>query len=110
MAALLTAPDQSAAAAACGVSRRTLTRWLAMPEFRDAYRRASQQRLADTVGLLRATAGDALATLRTALQAQNDHVKVRAALGLLDAALKVDIDELTARVEALEATRATDRP
>lgn len=118
IAALLTAPDQGAAATACGVGRRTLTRWLATPEFREAYRLASQQRLADTIGVLRATAGDALATLRTALQAENDHVKVRAAVALLEIAVKVEVDELAERVAALEAytktmqdhaTKQTDR-
>jgi len=102
IAALLTAPDQSAAAAACGIGRRTLTRWLATPEFRDAYRVASQQRLADTIGLLRATAADAVATLRTALGSDNEHVKVRAAVALLEIAVKVDTDELADRVAALE--------
>jgi len=101
---LLTAPDQSAAAAACGIGRRTLTRWLATAEFRDAYRLASQQRLADTIGLLRAVAGDALATLRTALQAENDHVRVRAAVALLQLAVEAEVDELGERVASLEAT------
>jgi len=104
IAALLTAPDQSAAAAACGIGRRTLTRWLAAAEFRDAYRFASQQRLADTIGQLRAVAGDALATLHTALKAENGHVKVRAAVALLELAVKVEVDELAARVDALERT------
>jgi hypothetical protein len=104
VAALLTAPDQGAAAAACGIGRRTLTRWLATAEFRDAYRLASQQRLADTIGLLRAVAGDALATLRTALQAENDHVRVRAAVALLQLAVEAEVDELGERVASLEAT------
>jgi hypothetical protein len=100
--ALLTAPDQSAAATAAGIGRRTLTRWLATEEFRDAYRAASQRRLADAIGLLRATAADAVATLRTALASDNEHVKVRAAVALLEIAVKVDTDELAERVAALE--------
>ena len=100
--ALLVERDQSAAATAVGIGRRTLTRWLGTPDFREAYRLASQQRLADTVGLLRAVAGDALAALRAALQSGNEHVRVRAAVAVLDLAVKVDTDELAARVEVLE--------
>jgi hypothetical protein len=100
---LLTTPDRSAAATAAGIGRRTLTRWLATEEFREAYRDASQRRLADTIGILRATAADAVATLRTALGSDNEHVKVRAAVALLEIAVKVDNDELAERVTALEA-------
>jgi hypothetical protein len=92
VAALLTAPDQSAAAASCGISRRTLTRWLATTEFREAYREASMRRLWNTIGWLRATSTEALAS----------HVCVRAAVALLDLAVKVDNEELAARVAALE--------
>jgi hypothetical protein len=102
IAALLTAPDQSAAATAAGIGRRTLTRWMADAAFREAYREASARRLWDTIGLLRATSADALATLRTALQSNNEHVKVRAAVALLEIAVKVETDELSARVALLE--------
>jgi hypothetical protein len=102
VAALLTASDQSAAATAAGIGRRTLTRWLATPAFREAYRDASQRRLAETIGLLRATAADALAALRTALASNNEHVKVRTAVALLEIAVRVEVDELAERVEALE--------
>jgi 3-dehydroquinate dehydratase len=37
------------------------------------------------------------------LKAQNESTKVRAAVALLDAAVKVDIDDVEARVSALEA-------
>ena len=102
IAALLTAPDQSAAATAAGIGRRTLTRWLATPKFREAYREASARRLWDTIGQLRATSADALASLRNALQSNNEHVRVRAAVALLELAVKVDNEELAARVTALE--------
>ena len=102
VAALLTAPDHSAAAAACGIGRRTLTRWMATPEFREAYREASVRRLWDMIGQLRATSVDALASLRKALQSDNEHVRVRAAVALLDLAVKVDSEELAMRVTALE--------
>lgn len=109
VAALLTAPDQSTAAAGCGISRRTLTRWMARPEFREAYREASVRRLWDTIGQLRATSADALASLRKALQSDNEHVRVRAAVALLDLAVKVDNEELAARLTALEeAQKARD--
>jgi len=108
--ALLTAPDQSAAAAACGIGRRTLTRWLTTPEFREAYRLASAQRLVETIGLLRVAAGEALVTLRAALKSENDHVRVRAAVALLELAVKVEVDELAERVTALETTAKAMQP
>ena len=101
--ALLDAPSIAAAAKQSCTGERTLRRWLAEPTFREHYREASRRLLEDASGRLRAAAGEAVDTLRTALHSENEHVKVRAALGILDAALKVDIDELTARIEALEA-------
>jgi hypothetical protein len=100
--ALLVEHDQTAAAAACGINRRTLSRWLANREFRQAHQRASAALLWNTVGLLRAASADALATLRTALQSDNDNVRVRAAVALLELAVKADTDILAMRVEALE--------
>jgi hypothetical protein len=51
--ALLVEHDQTAAAAACGINRRTLSRWLATPEFRESYQRASAALLWDTLARLR---------------------------------------------------------
>ena len=100
--ALLSEPNVRAAALQSGTAERTLYRWLADPTFRTAYRQCSRRLLEDATGRLRAVAGEALETLRTALQAGNEHVRVRSAVALLELAVKVEVDELAARVEALE--------
>lgn len=101
--ALLSEPNIRSAAARSKTAERTLYRWLTEPAFRAAYRQLSRRLLDDAAGRLRATAGEAVETLRTALKAQSDTVKVRAATAILDAAVKVDLDDLAARVEALES-------
>ncbi len=100
--ALLVERDHTAAAAACHVSRRTLARWLDDPDFRSAYYHASNARLWDCIGQLRTAAGDALATLRAAMGSDTESVRVRAAIAVLDLAVKTDNDILAQRLDALE--------
>lgn len=104
--ALLTTPSVVAAAKTCGVGERTLRRWLTDPEFRRAYAEASRGLLNDSIGRLRAITGDAVTALSEALRGDHASVRVRAALGILDLAVKVDVDELATRIEALEAAQA----
>ena len=52
---------------------------------------------------LRAATSDVVATLRAALEDENTGHRIRAAAILLDVVVKVNLDELTRRVEALEA-------
>jgi phage terminase small subunit len=63
IAALLTTRTAQEAAANAGVGQRTLYRWMSDTDFRAAYAAASHQRLAETVGRLRAAAGEAVETL-----------------------------------------------
>jgi HEAT repeat protein len=103
IAALLTTRTVQEAAAEAGVGERTLYRWMGDAAFRVAYSTASHERLAETIGRLRAVAGEAVETLRTALQDTSASVRVRAAVALLDTAVKVEVDDLAQRVEDLEA-------
>ncbi|HXQ21994.1 MAG TPA: helix-turn-helix domain-containing protein [Candidatus Acidoferrales bacterium] len=103
IAALLSEATITAAAKQCGCGERTLRRWLSEADFRRAYREASRRVLDDAVARLRALTGEAVETLRTAFAAQSDSVRVRAATAILDAAIKVETDDLGARVAALEA-------
>jgi hypothetical protein len=106
VAALLTASSHAAAAQQAGVGERTLRRWLRDSVFRSAYRIRSRQLPDDVTGRLRAAAVDALDVLRGALADTNAQVRVRAATALLDFAVKVETDELAARLDALEQTYA----
>jgi hypothetical protein len=100
--ALLAAKSTSEAAEVSGIPRRTLERWKRDPGFQDAYRAASRDKLGETIGRLRTAASEAVAALQEALQADAPAVRVRAAQVLLDGAVKVEVDDLNRRVEALE--------
>jgi hypothetical protein len=100
--ALLASNSAASAAKQAKVAERTLRRWLAEPAFRAAYQHASRRMFDDAIGHLRAATGEAVRTLREALLSDNDGVKIRAALGILDAAVKCDLDDLIERVERLE--------
>ena len=107
IAALLVAHSTPAAAKAAGVAPRTLRLWLTKPDFREAYEAAARQRFEDGVHQLRAATSDAVATLRAALDDPHCGNRIRAAAILLDVTVKLNLDELTRRVEALEAAPAT---
>ncbi len=101
--ALLTTKSTAEAATLSGVGVRTLERWRRAPAFVDAYRAASRERLGETVGLVRAVAGEAVSALRDALKDERTANRIRAASVLLDCAIKVEVDDLARRIEALEA-------
>jgi HEAT repeat protein len=54
---------------------------------------------------LRAATSDAVAALRDALNDDNTGHRIRAAAILLEVVVKVNLDDLTRRVEALEAAQ-----
>lgn len=100
---MLTTTNVTAAADASNIPRRTLCRWLTEADFRTAYRERSRDSLQESTGRLRAAAGEAVETLRASLQSDSEAIRVRAAIAaMLDAPIKVDVDDLAARVEALE--------
>lgn len=103
LAGLLSEPSIRAAAVRSKIAERTLYRWLTEPVFRATYRTLSRRLLEDSIGRLRATAGEAVETLQRMLKAESDTVKVSAARAILDTAVKVDVDDLAARIETLEA-------
>ena len=109
IAALLTAPTEADAAAQAGIGEATLRRWKQRQDFRDAMRSASQAILNDTLAKVRAASGRALDTLTAALDEPHAPTRVRAALGLLDLATKIEVDDLARRFEALEAALGRDR-
>jgi hypothetical protein len=97
IAALLTEPTYAAAAARAGVGQTTLYRWLHLPAFRSAYRRARRELVETAVGRLQAATGQAVETLlAVARQGRRDGDRVRAAVALLDHACRglADADTL----------------
>jgi hypothetical protein len=103
IAALLTESTHAAAAARAGVSEATLHRWLRLPAFQGAYRRARRELVEGAVGRLQAAAGQAVETLlAVAKEGARDGDRVRAAVALLDHALRglTDADTLHGGTEA----------
>jgi hypothetical protein len=106
--ALLSTPSVAAAARSAGVGLRTVRRWLAEDDaFRAALRDARRRALEVATSRLAATTAKAVTTLEALIDgtAESDaQTRCRAALGVLATAIKsAEVDDLTARVEALEA-------
>ena len=103
--ALLSTPTIEGAAVKCGLSRRTLFRYLADPVFKAALRRQQDATVAAAVAALSGLAGSAIETLRDTLTdpEATPSVKVRAALGILEARRRIaELADLADRVTALE--------
>lgn len=89
IAALLTEPTYAEAAAKAGVSEATLYRWLHLPSFRAAYRRARRELIEAAIGRIQAATGQAVETLlAVARQGKRDGDRVRAAVALLEHACR----------------------
>jgi hypothetical protein len=86
--ALLTEPTHAAAAARAGIGEATLHRWLQLPTFRSAYRRARRAIIETAIGRLKQAAGQAVETLERNLNCIRPGSEIRAALGILGLAVK----------------------
>jgi hypothetical protein len=110
IAALLTRPTLERAAAACNLTGRTLSRWLRDPGFARAYRDARRQIVEQAVTQLQGLCRQAVEVLHANMLCGDPGVEVRAALGVLDRAIKgVELADLAERVEQLEALAAEER-
>jgi hypothetical protein len=108
VAALLTEPTYAAAATKAGVSEATLYRWLKLPDFRTAYRRARRELVEGAVGRIQAATGQAVDTLvSVARDGAKDGDRVRASVALLDLAFRglADSDTLHGEQEADDASQ-----
>jgi hypothetical protein len=113
IAALLEQPTQKAAAAACGITVRTIQRYLNEPEFAAAYRQAKNELFSRTTQALRRTGNRAVRTLYEI--ATNEKTppgapaRVAAARALLEFGISyVEIEDILVRLEKLEAERGND--
>jgi hypothetical protein len=106
IAALLTEPTISGAAASVQVSESRLRTWLKLPGFRDAYRAARMEVLASAITKLQRLCTKAVRTLERNLSNKDAAVANRAAFITLAFSMKgahlVDLEE---RLEDLEARR-----
>lgn len=106
IAALLTEPTVEAAAAKAGIAAATLRRWLQRPEFLAAYRAARRRVVESAIARLQAAAEKAVAALERNLTGRRASNQIRAAVAILDRAVRgVELLDLAERVEALEGRR-----
>jgi hypothetical protein len=96
-------------AAALGVTPKTLRAWRALPAFAAALREGRRELLDRVTGLLLQEAGQAALELYGLLKCEEPPTRCRAALGILDRALRgveladlaEEVDELRGQVEEI---------
>lgn len=112
IAALMTAPRQADAAAAAGISERTLERWMVRPDFRRLYRAARSAAVEQAVSQLQTFSSSAVAVLVEVMQdtAAPPAVRVAAASKVLAGAVEaLEMMDFAGRLEALES-KVNDEP
>ena len=97
IAAIVECPTLAEASRRCKVAERTLARWLGEPGFMAAYRRAAFARCGEAVAALQAASADAVRVLRQELSSASPAVRVRAAISILDLAIRSEIGQPAAR-------------
>lgn len=116
IAALLTEPMIKTAAETAGVGLRTLTRWLAEPGFKRAFREARKVAFTQAIALTQRYTPLAVHTLAKVMNDSNAPyaAKVSAAAAILRFGREsIELDDLAHRVEVLEADslgREKDNP
>ncbi len=106
--ALLSEPTIAKAAETSGVSERTLYRWLAEPVFAREFRKARRDAFTHAVSLCqRYSAGAVNALAKIAMDTSAPHAsRVSAATNILKFGREsMELDDLAARVDALEAAQ-----
>jgi hypothetical protein len=99
-AALLTQRNVDEAARTTGIGTRTLLRWLKLPEFQAAYREAQREAF-----------GQSNRRFAKGIQRRQASTRVRAAESILTHSAKaIEIDDIEARVSALEQAASSGGP
>ena len=112
IAALLTHRNIEEAAGAAGIGVRTLLRWLKLPEFDAAYRDARRKTFGQAVARLQQGTSAAATTLLKVMidPSTPASVRVRAADSVFNHAAKaIEIEDIEARVAALEQAAASGK-
>jgi len=112
IAALLTQGNVDEAARAAGIGVRTLLRWLKLPEFQTAYRQARRDAFGQAIARLQQGTSAAATTLLKVMidPSAPASVRVRAADSIFNHAAKaIEIEDIEARVAALEQAAASGK-
>jgi len=104
IARLMAGDNVTRAAEACGIPRRTLTRWLAEETFTRALEAAQTAAIADSVRHLAGALSDAsAAVIRLARESEDEAIRLRAALAVSSMFRELrDASDIEARLAALE--------
>ena len=105
IAALLTQRNVDEAAKSIGVTQQTLLRWMQIPEFDAAYRKARRAAFSQSTARLQQATSAAVSTLLKVMDDPSSppSVRVRAADSVLDHAKQaIEIEDVEVRVAALE--------
>jgi hypothetical protein len=101
--ALLRRPTICGAAKLAGVDERTVRRWLQLPAFIAAYRACRRQLVEAALGRLQKSAAKAVKALERNLSCGAPSTEIRAALGILDNAIRAtETLDQEQRLEELE--------
>ena len=107
MAALLVQRNIEEAAKAVGVSHKTLLRWMKVPEFDEAYRKARRQAFGQAIARLQQGSSAAATTLLKIMLDQNSpaSTRVRAAECVMNQGIRaIEMEDLEARIVVLEGS------
>lgn len=107
---LINEPNIAKVAEACEVTDRTVYRWLQEPAFSAAYRKARRDAFSQAIALTQRYAPMAVNVLAKVMADQDapHHARVTAAVNLLRFGREaIELDDLAARVEALEQAAST---
>jgi hypothetical protein len=110
--ALLSQRSIEEAARAINVGYKTLLRWLEIPEFRVAYRKARREAVQQAVARLQQATGAAGLTVLKLMTDPNvpAAVRLRAAECVFDHAIKgIELEDIEARVTELERAAETSK-
>ena len=113
VAAMLTQRNTEEAARSVGVSTATLMRWQKLPEFQEAFREGRRAAFGQCIARLQQASGVAVSVLLKVLAdpATPPSVRVRAVDSVLNHAAKaIEIEDIEARVAALERTANATKP
>ena len=106
VAALISEKNIQDAAKHAGINVRTLRRWSVLDEFQKVYREARRQLVQQASARVQGAMGEAVETLKAVMKDKGApaSARVSAARAIIDTGLKAsEIEDLTVRVEALEA-------
>jgi transposase-like protein len=112
VAALLSHKSVEDAARSMGLNPNTLLRWLQLPEFQDAYRKARREAVHQSVARLQQATGAAGITILKLMTDPNvpSAVRLRAAECVFDHAIKgIELEDIEVRVAALEQSAPQEK-